>query len=105
MSDDFERAQVRTRPRRRSRSSGAILNTPSSVEPSPDSVSSKSRSSNVTTAAGASISNGERTLLPSDVMELRRSASADHVVGAGGASAARASTRSATAAAWAPPSA
>ncbi|EGZ15776.1 hypothetical protein PHYSODRAFT_510279 [Phytophthora sojae] len=54
MSDDFERAQVRTRPRRRSRSSGAILNTPSS-----------------------------RTLLPSDVMELRRSASADHVVGAG----------------------
>ncbi|KAE9355652.1 hypothetical protein PF008_g3969 [Phytophthora fragariae] len=75
MSDDSERTQIRTRPRRRSRSSGAILNTPSSVAPSPI----PSVNVNVVT----SISNGERTLLPSDVMELRRSASADHVVGAG----------------------
>ncbi|KAG6597981.1 uncharacterized protein IUM83_07652 [Phytophthora cinnamomi] len=73
MSDDFERAQTRTRPRRRSRSSGAILNTPSSAD------ASSSAHVNVTSA----ISNGERTLLPSDIVELRRSASADHVVGAG----------------------
>ncbi|ETK92547.1 hypothetical protein F441_04221 [Phytophthora nicotianae CJ01A1] len=72
MSDDFERANVRTRPRRRSRSSGAVLNTP---------VTASSAESTPTPNTG--ISNGERTLLPSDVMELRRSASADHVVGSG----------------------
>ncbi|OWZ24465.1 hypothetical protein PHMEG_000474 [Phytophthora megakarya] len=69
MSEDLERANVRTRPRRRSRSSGAILNTPADVCGS--------------VSSAVSSSHGERTLLPSDVMELRRSASADHVVGAG----------------------
>ncbi|KAK1944970.1 hypothetical protein P3T76_003503 [Phytophthora citrophthora] len=73
---DLEGANVRTRPRRRSRSSGAILNTPV-----PSSCSSQDVAS--TSTAATNISNGERTLLPSDVMELRRSASADHVVGAG----------------------
>jgi hypothetical protein len=69
MSDDLERANIITRPRRRSRSSGAVLNTPAAPSPS-------------TTPTASS--NAERTLLPSDVMELSRSASADHVVGAGG---------------------
>jgi hypothetical protein len=68
-SDDLERANIITRPRRRSRSSGAVLNTPAAPSPS-------------TTPTASS--NAERTLLPSDVMELSRSASADHVVGAGG---------------------
>ncbi|KAI9989698.1 hypothetical protein PInf_019983 [Phytophthora infestans] len=72
MSDDFERANVRTRPRRRSRSSGAVLNTPI---PAPSAESAPT--------SYASVNNPERTLLPSDVMELRRSASADHVVGSG----------------------
>ncbi|KAG2790517.1 hypothetical protein PC129_g2557 [Phytophthora cactorum] len=72
MSDDFERANVRTRPRRRSRSSGAVLNTPVSAS-----------SAESTSTSNVSINHGERTLLPSDVMELRRSASADHVVGSG----------------------
>ncbi|KAL4116081.1 hypothetical protein PRIC2_013079 [Phytophthora ramorum] len=70
MSDDFDRANIRTRPRRRSRSSGAVFNTPSSA-------------TTASTNTSTNVSNGERTLLPSDVMELRRSASADHVVGAG----------------------
>lgn len=56
MDEDLK--SIRTRPRRRSRSSGAVLNTPT---PAPASASS------------------ERSLLPSDVLELRRSASADHV--------------------------
>ncbi|KAG1710870.1 hypothetical protein DVH05_013593 [Phytophthora capsici] len=73
---DLEGANVRTRPRRRSRSSGAILNTPA-----PSSCSSEDVVSTSTTATNSR--NGERTLLPSDVMELRRSASADHVVGSG----------------------
>lgn len=73
MSDDFERANIRTRPRRRSRSSGAILNTPAPA----------TSNTTVSTVSDPNVSNGERTLLPSDVMELRRSASADHVVASG----------------------
>ncbi|KAG7400838.1 hypothetical protein PHYBOEH_004049 [Phytophthora boehmeriae] len=60
MAEDL--TSIRTRPRRRSRSSGAVLNTPVPAASSAPRAPSP-----------------ERTLLPSDVLELRRSASADHV--------------------------
>ncbi|KAG2530528.1 hypothetical protein JM16_000864 [Phytophthora kernoviae] len=60
MAEDMP--SICTRPRRRSRSSGAVLNTPVPA-----------------TSSTPSIQSPERTLLPSDVLELRRSASADHV--------------------------
>ncbi|CEG35099.1 Uncharacterized conserved protein, contains DENN and RUN domains [Plasmopara halstedii] len=67
MGDDCERANVRTRPRRRSRSSGAVL------------------SVNMLSTADSEriLDNTDDTLLSSDVMELRRTGTADQVVGNG----------------------
>ncbi|RLN88067.1 hypothetical protein BBJ28_00003611, partial [Nothophytophthora sp. Chile5] len=70
MSDDTERSSIRgSRPRRRSRSSNAILNTASP--------------SNGPAGHGDGGAAAPRALRPSDIMEakLRRSASADHAAG------------------------